>query len=45
MVPDYKCKKQDESDLYNDDYNSDSSSYDSSYYDYGPSDTTTQVGV
>jgi len=35
MIPDYKCKQQDEDPDYNEDYSVSQSSYESSYYDYG----------
>ena len=44
MIPDYKCKKQDEDADYNEDYSSSQSSYESSYYDYGQPESWSSSG-
>ena len=44
MIPDYKCKKQDEDADYNEGYSSSQSSYESSYYDYGQPESWSSSG-
>ena len=44
MIPDYKCKKQDEDPDYNQDYSTSQSSYESSYYDYGQPESWSSSG-